>query len=216
MNRILVAAASAASILASPGAAHALWISEVLYDAAGSDAGRGFVELYGAPGTSLAGHRLEGVNGANGAVTASFEISGVIGPDGFFVIASESGGTTEVANADLLLAFDFQNGPDSIVLRDLDGLVVDALGYGSFGPGEFFAGEGSPAPDPPAGFSLARVFADLDTNDNASDFVALETPTPGAGVAQLPAPRGALLWLQSLCLLVLVCRRRGSSCAPAV
>ncbi len=76
MNRILVAAASAASILASPGAAHALWISEVLYDAAGSDAGRGFVELYGAPGTSLAGHRLEGVNGANGAVTPSFEISG--------------------------------------------------------------------------------------------------------------------------------------------
>jgi hypothetical protein len=215
MNRILLAAASAASVLLTPGAAHALWISEVLYDAVGSDAGRGFVELYGAPGTSLAGHRLEGVNGANGAVTPSFEISGVIGPDGFFVIASESGGTTEVANADLLLAFDFQNGPDSIVLRDPDGLVVDALGYGSFGPGEFFAGEGSPAPDPPAGFSLARVFADLDTNDNASDFVALETPTPGAGVAQLPAPRAALLWLPSLCLLVRVCRRRDSSCAPA-
>ncbi len=214
MNRILLAAASAASVLLTPGAAHALWISEVLYDAVGSDAGRGFVELYGAPGTSLAGHRLEGVNGANGAVTPSFEISGVIGPDGFFVIASESGGATEVANADLLVVFDFQNGPDSIVLRDADDLVLDALGYGTFAPGEFFAGEGSPAPDPAPGWSLARVFADLDTNDNASDFVALESPTPGAGVVQLPTPRAALLWLPSLCMLALLRRRHASFCGP--
>jgi hypothetical protein len=214
MNRIHAAAASAALVFFTPGAARALWISEVLYDAVGSDAGRGFVELYGASGTSLAGHRLEGVNGANGAVTRSFVIGGVIGPDGFFVVASESGGTTEVANADLLRVFDFQNGPDSIVLRDPGGLVVDALGYGSFGPGEFFAGEGSPAADPPAGWSLARVFADLDTNHNASDFVALESPTPGTGAAQLPAPRAALLWLPSLCMLALLRRRHGPFCGP--
>jgi hypothetical protein len=205
MNRLL--AALVLSIFFTPGVAHALWISEALYDAAGSDAGRGFVELYGAPGTSLAGHVLEGVNGSNGAVGPSVSLAGVIGGDGFFVVASESGGVTEVPEADLLRVFDFQNGPDSIVLRDSDGAVVDALGYGVFGPGEVFAGEGASAADPPAGWSLARVLADLDSDDNATDFVALETPTPGAGIAQAPAPAVGLLWLPSLCMLALLWRR---------
>ncbi len=91
-------------------------LSEVLYDATGSDAGRGFVELYGAPGTSLEGLVLEGVNGANGAVAPVLALSGQIPDDGFFVIASDQGdGTTRVAEADLVLAFDCQNGPDSSV-----------------------------------------------------------------------------------------------------
>jgi hypothetical protein len=75
---------------------------------------------------------------------------------------------------------DLQNGPDSLVLLK-DGVVVDALGYGSFGGSSVFAGEGLAAPDVAAGWSLARVFADLDTDSNAIDFVALSTPTPGAG-----------------------------------
>jgi hypothetical protein len=211
MTRIVVAAC-AAICLFTPGAAHALWISEVLYDAVGGDAGRGFVELYGAPGTLLAGHVLEGVNGANGAVAPSFEIAGVIGDDGFFVIASESGGATEVTGADLLRVFDFQNGPDSIVLRDPDGLVLDAVGYGVFGPGEIFAGEGTPAADPPAGSSLARLFADLDTNDNAADFAALGSPTPGMGSVQAPEPGPALMLWPSLFTLALL--RRRSDPAP--
>lgn len=213
MNRLWIAAASAA-LFFTPGAAQALWISEVLYDAEGSDAGRGFVELFGEPGTSLAAYVIEGVNGSNGAVAPSVELAGVIGLDGFFVVASESGGTSEVPEADLLRVFDFQNGPDSIVLRDPDGLVVDALGYGVFGPGEFFAGEGNPAEDPPAGWSLARVFADLDSDDNAADFAALETPTPGTGIAQVPAPAAGLLWPPSLCMLALLRKRNGALRGP--
>ena len=93
-------------------------ISEVLYDAAGSDLGGVFVELHGAPGTSLDGLVLEGVNGANGAAAPVLALSGQIPDDGFFVIASDQGdGTTLVAEADLVLAFDFQNGPDSSVSR---------------------------------------------------------------------------------------------------
>lgn len=207
MNRFLLAAGCAAWVFVTPGIARALWISEVLYDAEGSDAGRGFVELFGAPGTDLTDFVIEGVNGSNGAVTPSVALAGSIDPDGFFVVASESGGTTEVPNADLLRSFDFQNGPDSIVLRDPDGAVLDALGYGSFGAGDVFAGEGAPAPDPPAGSSLARLFADLDTDDNSVDFVALETPTPGTGYAQVPAPDAALLWPPMLCLCALVRKR---------
>ncbi len=114
-------------------------ISEALYDASGSDNGRVFVELYGTPGGSLDGLVLEGVNGSNGATGPTLVLSGVFPEDGFFVLADDRGdGASDVADADLVRNFDFQNGPDSIVLRRGE-LVIDALGYGEFDPGEVFA-----------------------------------------------------------------------------
>ena len=87
-------------------------ISELFYDAVGSDNGHSFVELYGAPGASLEGLVLEGVNGAGGAIGPTIVLSGAIPADGFFVVADDQGdGTTLVAEADLLSNFDFQNGP---------------------------------------------------------------------------------------------------------
>jgi hypothetical protein len=183
------------ALLLAPAGARALpLISEVFYDAVGSDDGLSFVELYGAPGTSLVGLFVEGVNGANGAVGPSIALSGAIPADGIFVLAdATSAGATSVAGADLLLDFDFQNGPDSIVLRS-GSVVLDALGYGVFAPGEVNAGEGAPAADPAAGASLARRFADVDSGDNAADFVALDVPTPGtAPLAGVPEPATAAL-----------------------
>ncbi len=122
-------------------------LSEVFYDAAGSDNGLSFVELWGVPGTSLVGVTLEGVNGSNGAITPNITLSGVIGVDGLFVVADDAGdGTTGVAGADLILNFDFQNGPDSIVLRGAGGSVLDALGYGVFGAGKSSPGRGTRRP----------------------------------------------------------------------
>jgi hypothetical protein len=122
-------------------------------------------------------------------------------------VADESGGATAVANADLLLGFDFQNGPDSVVLRDPNGATLDALGYGSFGAADVFAGEGAAAPDPPAGQSLARLLADLDSDDNSADFAALLAPTPGTGPTQVPEPTTALL-VAGACLVLTAFRRR--------
>ena len=68
--------------LAPPAASAAPLISEVLYDAAGSDNGLVFVELYGAPGTSLNGLFLEGINGADGSAGPSIALSGVFPADG--------------------------------------------------------------------------------------------------------------------------------------
>ena len=83
-------------------------------------------------------------------------------------------------------------------------LVLDALGYGAFGPDEFFAGLGSPAPDAPAGSSLARLFADLNSGDNFADFAVLATPTPGsAPLAGVPEPATALLLAGGLAGLAL-------------
>ena len=195
--------------LAAPLGAHALpLLSEVFYDAAGSDTGQSFVEIYGTPGTDLTGLFVEGINGANGEVTDSIALSGLIPADGLFVLASNLGdGTTLVANADLLGSFDFQNGPDSVVLRD-GGNVLDALGYGVFGPAEFFAGEGAPAPDAPADASLARHFANVDTDDNASDF-AVGAPTPGSALfAEVPEPAAGSLVAVGLTGLAWLGRRR--------
>jgi hypothetical protein len=189
----LFAALVAAAFLAAAPARALPLISEVLYDAVGTDDGRLFVELYGAPGAVLDGLFLEGVNGADGAVAPVIALLGTIPADGFFVLADATvAGATEIPDADQLANFDLQNGPDSLVLRGPLG-VVDAVGYGVFAPGEFFAGEGVPTVDPVAGASIARLFADVDTNDNAADFAALATPTPGTGPLAVPEPGTALL-----------------------
>ena len=193
----------AVCLLASPGFALPV-LSEVLYDAVGSDDGKVFVELAGMPGLSLTGFRLEGINGADGRVTVTLDLSGSIGADGLFVIADiGAGGVTQVAGADLILDFDFQNGPDSVVLRDAMGAVIDALGYGA--GAAFFAGEGAPAPDAAAGESLLRLDG-IDRDHNSQDFARNPTPTPGSSPLAVPEPR-ALLPLCALGALTRVRRR---------
>ena len=193
----------------TPGAGSALVISELFYDAVGTDDGLSFVEFYGAPGTSLEGLAVEGVNGSGGAVTHSLTLAGAVPDDGIFVLADgQAGAASLVVGADLVLDFDFQNGPDSIVLRSGDA-VLDALGYGVFAPDDVFAGSGNPAPDAPAGSSLARRFADVNSGDNSADFVVLATPTPGsAPLAGVPEPGTALLLAGGLMGLALGGRRR--------
>ena len=183
-------------------------LSEVFYDAVGSDDGFVFVEIHGEAGTNLDGLTVEGINGSDGSVTVSLALAGVIPADGLYVLADDAGGgVSSVPGADQLLNFDFQNGPDSILLRDGE-TVLDAVGYGVFDGGEVFAGEGSPAADPPAGSSLARRFADIDSGDNAADFVALELPTPGsAPLSGIPEPSSALLLTLGLLGLARVGRR---------
>ncbi len=194
-------------VLAPPAGATVI-LSEIFYDAEGSDDGHVFVELAGPPGTLLDGWQVEGVNGFNGAVGPVIVLSGSIPASGLFVLADRTGGgSVFVPEADLVANFDFQNGPDSVVLRDEFG-IVDAVGYGSFTSAHFFAGEGSPAPDPPAGSSVARWFADADTGDNAMDFHVLGVPTPGtADFLAVPEPGTGVL-LGSALLAVAGLRRR--------
>ncbi len=207
-GRWLVAVAS--PFLTPTGAVASPVISELFYDAIGSDDGQSFVEIYGEPGTPLDGWVLEGINGSNGAAGPTLTLSGAIPSDGFFVVADRrSDGTTDVLEADWLANFDFQNGPDSVVLSD--GFeVVDALAYGDFAPDEWPAGEGESAPDAPPGSSLSRVFADVDLDDNALDFEVIDAPTPGSGPVQsVPEPGASALLGTALAGLAALGRRYG-------
>jgi hypothetical protein len=190
-----------ATLLPAASAGAMPLISEVFYDAVGSDDGHSFVEIYGDPGMLLDGLVLEGINGSGGSVTHTIELFGVIPLDGLYVLADVDGaGNTLVAEADGFANFDFQNGPDSVQLRD-ESFVLDAVGYGAFGAGDVFGGEGDPTVDPPAGSSIARWFADVDSDDNAMDFASLATPTPGTAVLAVPEPSTGSLLGSSLGLL---------------
>ncbi len=202
----LHAALAAALLLGASQAGAAPLLSEVFYDATGSDDGLSFVEIWGAPGTSLDGLTLEAINGAGGGVTHSLALSGTIGASGLFVVADGvAGGGTSVANANLVLEFDFQNGPDSVALRGLSG-VLDAVGYGVFAATDVFAGEGAPAIDAVAGSAIARRFANGDTNDNAADWLEA-APTPGSASLQ-PVPEASPLLLFGPAAAFLLRRRR--------
>jgi hypothetical protein len=182
-------------------------ISELFYDAPGSDAGLVFVELLGTPGDSLDELVLEGINGSGGTVYKTISLGGVFPLDGVFVIGDDNGASTAVADADFIADVDFQNGPDSVVLRDASA-VLDAVAYGSFGLADVFAGEGSAAPAALAGASIARFNPWLDTGDNSADFVLLDTPTPGVvpAVSAVPLPASVVLFGSGL-LSLLVSRR---------
>ena len=182
-------------------------ISEVLYDAAGTDNGNVFVELFGTPGTLLDGLLLEGINGTDGSVYRSMPLAGSIPADGIFVIGDDSGdGSTFVSHTDLIAEVDFQNGPDSIVLRGSGG-VLDALGYGDFSTASF-AGEGSAAPDAASGQSLARFNPLIDSDNNLGDFLVLDLPTSGTvPVSAVPVPPAVLLFLSGIAGLAGIARR---------
>ena len=204
-----------AAVLSTSSAQAQTVISELLYDASSADNGNVFVELYGTPGTVLDGLLLEGVNGADGSVYMSAELAGVIPSSGVFLIGDDSGdGSSFISSADLVREIDFQNGPDSVVLRNGD-TVLDALGYGDF-TGLFFSGEGDAAPDASAGQSLERQDPWLDSNNNLSDFMVLDLPTPGAvPVSAVPVPPALGLFLSGIIGLAGVARKRGGSARGA-
>lgn len=189
--------------LSAASANASVLLSEVFYDATSSDAGKVFVELFGPANLDLSGYELHGINGTDGSIYKTVSLSGLIPPDGVFVVADDNGGSTSVADADLIEDVDFQNGPDSIALWN-GSAVVDAIGYGDFA-GSFFAGEGDAAPDV-SGKSLARI---MDTGNNLADFVVLDTPTPGlASVSAVPVPGAFYLMGSGLALLGTRLRRR--------
>ncbi len=169
-------------------------INEVVYDGSGSDADDVFTELFGSPGISLNGYFLTGTNGSTGLVYRSIDLTNTVIPfDGILVLATSLASDAVKAARDYVASVDWQNGPDSIQLLDATGSIVDSLQYGDAGIHN--NGEGLPALDVAAGFSLSRDAFATDTNNNALDFASSIAPTPGTGpiISNVPEPSSLML-----------------------
>lgn len=199
-------AAAAVTALASFADAQ-VFINELYYDAAGTDGGKTFIEIYGPPGIDLTGWELRSMEGTanqtpglgcgnlNQTGAIIFPSGSIIGADGFFVVADGEGGVTQVTcppshnggAPDLIVEnADFENGPDeALQLVIPGGFVLDAVQMTATVPpcvtdvlGNVM-GYGNPTPDVPGGFSLERYPAGFNTGDNFNDFRTQGFPSPG-------------------------------------
>ena len=152
-----------------------LWVNEVHYDNAGTDAGE-FVELAGPAGTDLAGWRLVLYNGNGGAVYDDRALGGTV-PD-------HDGGLGVLAVAYPVNGI--QNGPDGIALVDPSGAVTQFLSY----EGVFNATDGP---------ATGLVSTDLGTEESGATPVGHSVGLDGTGAepadfawaAPAPASPGA-------------------------
>ena len=182
---ILLALALATAHPAGGETASGPRIQEVLYDGSGSDDEETFTEITGQPGMALDGWSLVGVNGSNGNPYRTIPLDGAAIPaDGVLVVAHENATGAALTHRDLEANVDWQNGPDAVQLRDPEDQIVDALQYGD--AGQHNSGEGNPAPQVNAGWSLSRTANGADSDDNLADFTPQENPTPGSASASAP------------------------------
>jgi hypothetical protein len=162
--------------LAHPGgvARSALVINEILYDPAGLDAGREYVEIAnnGPYAATLDGVMLEAGDGSRPNAWKEIWLGradAAIPPGGIYRVGTAGPGLGEVAEIDL------QNGPDGVRLLK-QGFELDRLGWGNLAHPEYY--EGHPSPAVRSGMALGRRVDASDSDDNASDFEE-QIPTPG-------------------------------------
>ena len=181
-------------------------IHEVFYDAAGSDSGQVFTELFGEAGVGLDGWTLVGINGGTGLSYRTVDLTGAVFPsDGLLVIAQSTATGILATERDVIGNVDWQNGPDAVQLLDPMSFVIDALQFGDAGTNN--AGFGIPALDAPAGSSLSRDLFGTNTGNNLVDF-SVTAPTPGVGPTttpptSVPEPSTGVLLGLGLCAAVI-------------
>lgn len=204
--RLRVLAGLFVALLMSSLANAQVVINEFQYDDGGTD-DREFVELFnsGASAVDISGWTVGGHDGAAAQNNPMATVPGATGSGTTMLAAGDYYviGLAGVPNLDLTVATAslFENEGETIELFDgafdasnlVDGVVYEAFGVGSAGPGALSAGmlaqvNGGPlwgpynVPDAGAGLTTltASRYADgRDTNNNGRDF-GLRLPTPGA------------------------------------
>ncbi len=167
---------NAAAAAASPGGSSVL-VSQVLYDPVNSESGGEAVELYN-PGTNSV--NLSGWVFATetSPTDATLPQNAVICSGCYYLVAdsnwSNAKDNSTWANADHEESITLANTDAGVALKDFNGTVVDAVGWGSpagIGSGLF---EGTPHSGGSSGNALARKTVNgsyVDTGNNSGDFV---------------------------------------------
>ena len=115
--------------------------------------------------------------------------------DSVLLIAQSSADPSVASLRDFIGNVDWQNGPDAVQLLNPLSMIAGALRYGD--GGTLNGGEGRPATDAAAGWSLTRNAVGADTNNNFTDFF-VSSPSPGVGPPPLvstPVPEPSTLLL---------------------
>lgn len=137
--------------------------------------GTQYVELFGMPGLSLEGCSLWGISATEELEYKLVSLDGQRIPEsGYFVVANAG-----IANLNMLDPgmIPWASGPDTFELRQ-NGRVIDRVGYGSGGQGQYYEGSGPAPDDPPGDDSVGRDRYSTQTRDNAKDF-GVQIATPG-------------------------------------
>lgn len=158
-----------------------LLISGVMYDPAGADTGKEWVEIYN-PGTEdIMLDSLEFQTG-NGNSPDDWQ-TGYSGTPQDIIRAGEHlviGEADVLPTPDRTATLDLQNGPDACRIV-LENATLDTVGWGELEFPEYF--EGQPHEDASDGLALVRDSQDgayIDTGNNSHDFNAQEAlPSPG-------------------------------------
>lgn len=191
-------------------------LNEVLASTTGTDAE--YVELYGAPGSSLAGLSLISVESddqsSNGEIEFRLDLAAdaAIGDNGFFLAANSTAQSTYGVSADVSFTDSLENSSSTYALVETDSLsgdtvdgnivALDTVGSTDGEADSFFA-FGAPVIGPDGSFFPAGVgrTADGVDTDTAADWQILDfgndpstnTPTPAGNDGGTPDPQARLI-----------------------
>lgn len=166
-----------AGVDAGPACPYVVVLNEVQSN--GASASAEFVEIYNAGecAVPLNGWRIlyrSSGNGASAAPLYSFSAADTIPSKGRLLFASDAANLPS-RNGTLNAGMAATAGQVGLV--DQTNKLVDGVAYGA-ASGDFL--EGSAAPAPPSGGSIARKTDGVDTNNNATDWKTSSPATPGA------------------------------------
>jgi len=159
-----------AALVALPTAHAGVVISQVLYDPIGTESGGEAVELRndGSAAVDIGDWVLASEASAADATLPS---GAILAPGAAYLVADTGWSSAKDSpawkDADHEETITLANANSGIALKDVSGVIVDAVGWGD--AAEIKAGlfEGTPAAEVAAGKALARG---TDTNNNAADF----------------------------------------------
>jgi len=159
-------------------------LSEVLPNPDSTDTDKEWVELYNndSDTVDLTGWSIEWIKSSSASSSAIPSGTSIV--DEEFLVLGEA--KMVEGSPDVVIALDLGNGGggDGVYLVDCDHNIIDAVIYGGENsdgvPDESGKAATSWADEPGSGETVARYFADEDSDESGEDFCISTNPTPGA------------------------------------